>query len=83
MIHENGKEYVVSTDEGSMLGGATCQARRRSRITDISDERNPVVVATMKPDSSKPENCQQNIKDGSINGMVTTSISTIAFTQGS
>src|SRR5438045_2779313 len=55
MIHENGREYVMTTDEGSALGGSACPAQHTfSRLIDISDEQNPVVVATMKPDSSKP-----------------------------
>jgi hypothetical protein len=73
VIHENGKEYIVSTDEGSALGGSAngmCTQRTYSRMIDISDERNPRVVSTFKPDVNKPENCQQNRDTNTTGGMV-------------
>ena len=73
VIHENGKEYVVTTDEGGALGGSAsgmCNQRTYSRFIDISDERNPRVVSTFKPDVNKPENCAQNIATNTSGGMV-------------
>jgi hypothetical protein len=73
VIHENGKEYIVSTDEGSALGGSPtgmCQQTTYSRLIDISDENNPRVVSTFKPDVNKPENCAQNIATNTTGGMV-------------
>jgi hypothetical protein len=73
VIHENGKEYIVSTDEGGALGGTPngmCNQRTYSRFIDISDERNPRVVSTFKPDVNKPENCAQNVATNTTGGMV-------------
>jgi hypothetical protein len=73
VIHENGKEYIVSTDEGSALGGSAsgmCTQRTYSRFIDISDDRNPRVVATFKPDVNKPDNCAANVAASIIGGMV-------------
>lgn len=73
VIHENGKEYIVSTDEGSALGGSAsgmCTQRTYSRFIDISDDRKPRVVATFKPDVNKPENCARNVAEGTTGGMV-------------
>lgn len=73
VIHENGKEYVVTTDEGSALGGSPqgmCNQRTYSRFIDISDERNPRVVSTFKPDVNKPENCAANVAGNHTGGMV-------------
>lgn len=73
VIHQNGKEYIVSTDEGGALGGSAngmCNQRTYSRMIDISDERNPRVVSTFKPDVNKPENCAQNIATNTTGGMV-------------
>jgi len=73
VIHENGKEYIVSTDEGGALGGSAngmCNQRTYSRMIDISDEGNPRVVSTFKPDVNKPENCQQNRDTNTTGGMV-------------
>jgi hypothetical protein len=71
MIHENGREYVMTTDEGSALGGSACPSQVTfSRLIDISDERNPVVVSTMKPDASKGSNCAANQAAGAVNGML-------------
>jgi hypothetical protein len=73
VIHENGKEYIVTTDEGGALtGGANgmCSQRTYSRLIDISDERNPRVVSTFKPDVNKPVNCAQNVATNTSGGMV-------------
>jgi len=69
----NGREFVATTDEGSALGGSPtgmCTQRTYSRIIDISDEKNPRVVSTFKPDVNKPENCEQNIATNTTGGMV-------------
>ena len=62
IIHENGKPYIVSTDESAagLDGGfaVTCLQRTYSRLIDISDETAPRVVATFKPDVHKRENCE-------------------------
>src|ERR1044071_4061950 len=62
VIHENGKPYIVSTDESAagLDGGfaVTCLQRTYSRLIDISDETAPRVVATFKPDVHKRENCE-------------------------
>jgi hypothetical protein len=73
VVHENGKEYIISTDEGSALGSSAsgmCSQRTYSRMIDISDERNPRVVSTFKPDVNKPENCAQNLATNTTGGMV-------------
>src|SRR5213592_3126575 len=73
VIHENGKEYIVTTDEGGALtGGANgmCSQRTYSRLIDISDERNPRVVSTFKPDVNRPINCEQNKATNTTGGMV-------------
>jgi hypothetical protein len=73
VIHENGKEYIVTTDEGPGLGGTAdgmCSQRTYARFIDISDETNPRVVSTFKPDVNKPENCAQNIASNTTGGMV-------------
>jgi hypothetical protein len=69
----NGKEYVATTDEGPALGGSAsgvCNQRTYARFIDISDEKNPRVVSTFKPDVNKPENCEQNIATNTTGGMV-------------
>jgi len=62
IIHENGKPYIVSTDESAagLDGGfaVTCLQRTYSRLIDISDEAAPRIVATFKPDVHKRENCE-------------------------
>ena len=74
VIHENGKEYIVSTDEsgGGLNGNAAgvCAQRTYSRFIDISDERNPRVVATFKPDVNKPEHCAANLATETDGGML-------------
>lgn len=72
VIHENGKEYIVSTDEGGALTGSLngmCNQRTFSRLIDISDERNPLVVSTFAPDVNRID-CQQNIATNTTGGMV-------------
>ena len=72
--HENGKEYIVSTDEsgGGLAGNAAgmCAQRTYGRMIDISDERNPKVVGTFKPDVNKPENCAANLAADTDGGMI-------------
>lgn len=74
VIHENGKEYIISTDEsGGGLGGSAsgiCSHRTYGRFIDISDEANPRVVSTFKPDVNKPENCAQNLAEDTVGGML-------------
>jgi hypothetical protein len=74
VIHENGKEYIVTTDEsgGGLNGNASgiCAQRTYARIIDISDETNPRVVGTFKPDVNKPENCAANLAADTDGGMV-------------
>jgi hypothetical protein len=73
VIHENGKEYIVTTDEGPALGGSAngmCTQRTYARFIDISDETNPRIVSTFKPDVNKPENCEQNRATNTTGGMV-------------
>ena len=52
VIHQNGKPYVVTTDEGPALGGGMgiCTQRTYTRLIDISDETNPRTVATWNPE---------------------------------
>jgi hypothetical protein len=73
-IHENGKEYIVSTDEsGAGLNGGfnqICRQRTFGRLIDISDEANPRVVSTFKPDVNKPENCERIMTERINGGML-------------
>jgi hypothetical protein len=72
--HENGKEYIVTTDEsGGGLNGdpaGVCAQRTYGRMIDISDEQNPKVVGTFKPDVNKPENCAANLAADTDGGMI-------------
>ena len=74
MIHENGKEYIVTTDEsGAGLDGewnVVCRQRTFGRLIDISDEQHPRVVSTFKPDIGKPENCPVIMTDQINGGMI-------------
>jgi len=74
VIHENGKPYVVTTDESQAgLEGKSdtiCKQRTFGRLIDISDEGHPRVVSTFKPDVGKPENCERVMKDGLNGGMI-------------
>src|SRR5207253_10390021 len=61
IIHQNGKEYIVTTDEsgGGLAGNAAgvCAQRTYGRMIDITDELHPQVVGTFKTDVNKPANC--------------------------
>ena len=74
VIHENGKEYIITTDEsgGGLNGDAAgvCAQRTYARIIDISDELHPKVVGTFKPDVNKPENCAANLAADTTGGML-------------
>jgi hypothetical protein len=74
IIHQNGKEYVLTTDEsGGGLEGTpagVCAQRTYARMIDITDERHPQVVGTFKPDVNKPENCASNLANDTNGGMV-------------
>jgi hypothetical protein len=71
VIHENGTPYIVSTDEsGAGLDGEWNQHIRQrtfSRLIDISDEANPRIVSTFKPDVNDPDNATQ-VATEQING---------------
>ncbi len=74
VIHENGKEYIVSTDEsGAGLDGewnTHIRQRTFSRLIDISDEANPRVVSTFKPDVNDPDNAMRVMVDQINGGML-------------
>jgi hypothetical protein len=74
VIHENGKEYIISTDEsgGGLNGNAAgvCAHRSYGRLIDISTDTLPRVVSTFKPDVNKPENCTQNLAEDTVGGML-------------
>jgi hypothetical protein len=74
IIHENGKPYIVSTDEsGAGLDGEWDRhilQRTFSRLIDISDEKNPRVVATFKPDVNDPDNVAQVMAEQINGGML-------------
>jgi len=74
VIHESGKEYVVTTDEsGAGLDGGwdqICRQRTFGRLIDISDEGHPRVVSTFKPDIGKPENCTRIMSEQLNGGMI-------------
>jgi hypothetical protein len=71
VIHENGTPYILSTDEsGAGLDGEWNRhplQRTFSRLIDISDERNPRVVSTFKPDVNDPDHAIQ-VAEQQING---------------
>jgi hypothetical protein len=71
VIHENGTEYILSTDEsGAGLDGEWNRhiaQRTFSRLIDISDDTNPRVVSTFKPDVNDPDNAIQ-VAEQQING---------------
>lgn len=71
VIHENGRPYILSTDEsGAGLDGEWNQHIRQrtfSRLIDISDDTNPRVVSTFKPDVNDPDNAVQ-VATEQING---------------
>jgi hypothetical protein len=74
VIHEDGTPYILSTDESSagLDGEWNVHVRQRtfSRLIDISDERNPRLVSTFKPDVNDPDNAtpvmQQQINGGML-----------------
>ena len=74
VIHENGKPYVVTTDESAagLDGSSTeiCKQRTFGRLIDISDEAHPRVVSTFKPDVGKPENCIRIVTEQLNGGMI-------------
>jgi hypothetical protein len=74
IIHENGREYVLTTDEsGGGLSGTPagmCAQRTYARIIDISDEYHPQVVGTFKTDVNKPDNCAAILAADTDGGMV-------------
>jgi hypothetical protein len=74
VIHENGKEYILSTDESAAgLDGewnVICRQRTFSRLIDISDEAHPRVVSTFKPDVNDPDNCARIMAEQINGGML-------------
>jgi hypothetical protein len=74
VIHENGKEYILSTDEsGAGLDGEWNQHPRQrtfSRLIDISDERSPRIVRTFKPDVNDPDNVSRVMAEQINGGML-------------
>jgi hypothetical protein len=74
VIHENGKHYVLTTDESAAgLDGdwsVICRQRTFGRLIDISDETHPRVVSTFKPDVGKPENCTRIMTEQINGGMI-------------
>jgi hypothetical protein len=71
VIHENGTPYILSTDEsGAGLDGEWNQHVRQrtfSRLIDMSDERNPRLASTFKPDVNDPDNAI-TVAEQQING---------------
>lgn len=61
VVHKNGRPYIVTTDEGPALFQVTqngnCIQRTYSRLIDISDERNPRIVATWNPQVNDAATC--------------------------
>ena len=74
VIHENGKPYILSTDEsGAGLDGEwNVHPRQRtfSRLIDISDETRPRVVSTFKPDVNDPDNVVRVMTEQINGGML-------------
>jgi hypothetical protein len=74
VIHENGKQYIVTTDESAAgLDGdwtVLCRQRTFGRLIDISDETHPRVVSTFKPDVNKPDNCTRVMTEQLNGGMI-------------
>ena len=74
VIHENGTEYILSTDEsGAGLDGEwNMHIRQRtfSRLIDISDELAPRLVSTFKPDVNDPDNVALVTSPDPVNGMI-------------
>ena len=71
-IHMHGRTYVVSTDESGGAGGvggisAAC-ARGASpfgypNVIDVTDEKNPTIVANLMLQVSDPANCLKLVND--------------------
>lgn len=61
VVHENGKPYIITTDEGPALfqvnANGNCIQRTYSRLIDISDELNPKIVATWNPQVNDAATC--------------------------
>lgn len=74
VLHENGKPYILSTDEsGAGLDGEwNVHPRQRtfSRLIDISDETLPRVVSTFKPDVNDPDNVVRVMAEQINGGML-------------
>jgi hypothetical protein len=74
IVHQNGKEYVLTTDEsgGGLDGGPAgmCAQRTYARMIDITDELHPQVVGTFKTDVNKPANCAAILAADTNGGMV-------------
>jgi hypothetical protein len=74
IIHQNGKEYILTTDEsgGGLDGGPAgmCAQRTYARIIDITDELHPQVVGTFKTDVNVPANCAAITAADTNGGMV-------------
>jgi len=67
-----GRQYVVSTDESGGAGGAGGLAAACARgaspygypnIIDITDERNPKIIAQLMLEVSAPANCERLVND--------------------
>jgi hypothetical protein len=74
VIHENGREYIVTTDESNagLNGDWDFHLGQRTfgRLIDISDERNPRIVSTWKPDVHKVVNSTQVTTEQINAGMI-------------
>jgi hypothetical protein len=74
VIHENGKQYIITTDEsGAGLDGEwTAHPRQRTfgRLIDITDENKPRVVSTFKPDVNDPHNATRVMSEQINGGMI-------------
>jgi len=74
VIHENGREYIVSTDESAAgLDGEWNQHIRQrtfGRLIDISNETSPRIVSTFKPDVNDPDNAARVMAEQINGGML-------------
>ena len=68
VVHQNGKPYIITTDEGPALfqvnANGNCIQRTYSRLIDISDETNPKIVATWNPQVNDAATCAIGVADG-------------------
>jgi len=71
-ITQNGRRYVVSSDESGGAGGVGGLAAACARgaaawgypnIIDITDEKNPVIVAKIRLEVNMPANCSKMLND--------------------